>query len=190
MTAAPPRGPFAAVARKAVEDHDEWDSMHQFVTFGWDGGKLSAHTAVVIDPAIHPDDYPAMLRDQVARENAAHPGRPSYAFLLQIEAHGVTGPAGDATDAERAEFEAARRTRTFHRLPQAREICVAYLADVHGRLWTAGKERGREDRLEEHFYGVLAADRPGGQFIRALVSIGYAQGAAHFGLPVPGGLLT
>lgn len=189
MSQVPPREPFAAACRKAVSDHDTWDSPHQFVTFSWDGTGLRPNTVAMIMPDVHPDDYPAMLRKVVAEENA-EPGPRAYAFLLQVEAHGVGEPPED-DDAEQAIFHVARRTRTFHRLPQAREICVAYMADVHGRVWTAAKERGREDEpVSESFYGVLAADRPGGQFIRALVSIGYAQGAAHFGLPVPGGLLT
>ena len=57
----PPREVMAAETRRAVEMHDEWDSLHCFLTLHWDGEKLTCGTYAAIDPGIEPADYPALM---------------------------------------------------------------------------------------------------------------------------------
>jgi hypothetical protein len=182
---APSRAALAAITREIIERHDDWDSVHQFVTWHWDGERLAPGTVVIIDPAMDPLDYPRIMAKIVREQRDKGPEHPPYAFLLQIEAFGMTEPGPDATEQERAAFRAARRGRTFHEMPEAIESCLAYCADVHGRLWTAGKRRDK-DGITEAFYP------PGkglsGQMVAGLLAVAYATGMVDYGLPGPGSM--
>ena len=183
----PSREALAAITRDVIERHDEWDSPHQFVTWHLDGERLVPGTIAIIDPAMHPDDYPALMLRLALERREERPEPPAYAFLLQIEAFGVTDPGKDATPQERLQFEADRRGRTFHTRPDAVESACAWCADVHGRLWTAAKRRDREG-ISEEFY--QPGRTPGGQMIKGLLAVAYAAGMADHGLPGPQGWLN
>lgn len=148
----PPKEVFAAAARKAIEDHGEWDSLHCFMTLHWDGEKLSAGTYAAIDPGIDPPDYPKVMAGIAAERRREHPGNPAYAYLLQIEAFGVVEPGPDAGEAERERYDRDRIGRTFHQRPDAVESAIAWCADVHGRVWSAAKRRSEPGVIHEHFY--------------------------------------
>ena len=170
-----PRDVMAAEVRALVERHDDWDSMHQFVTVHWDGAKVSYGTVGIIDPAIHPADYGKVMAELAAHRIADEPDRPPCAYLLQIEGFGVTEPPPSASDEERARFNQDRQDRTFHERADAIEFCQAWCADIHGRLWSATKERSRPGHVEVKFY--RPGNAPSGQLIRALLSIASATGS-------------
>lgn len=177
----PPREVLAAEARRLIEMHDDdWDSLHAFVTLHWDGQQVSPGTWMAIDPAIHPTRYPLLML-QAAHEQLGKDGAdPPYAYALQIESFGAMQPGPDAPAAERARFEADRKGRTIHLRPDAVESAVAWVADIHGRLWCAAKIRGR-DGISETFYAPGRA--PGGQLINGLLAVARATATAGFGLP-------
>ena len=179
----PPREIFAEAARKAIEAHSDWDSPHCFLTLHWDGEKLSPGTYACIMPDYDPADYPALMA-RIARERIEeHPDEPpAYAYLLQIEAFGLTEPGPAASPAEVERYKVARLTRTFHQHPDARESATAWCADVHGRLWNATKIRDAPG-ISERFYQPGRA--PGGRLIRSLLSVAYATGMSEHGLPGP-----
>jgi hypothetical protein len=181
----PPKEVLAAATRKAIEDHDEWDSLHCFQTLHWDGEKLSVGTYAAIDPGIDPPDYPALMTGIAAKRQDEHPEAPAYAYLLQIEGFGVVEPAPDAGEAEREQFNRDRLSRNFHARPDAIESAMAYCADIHGRLWSAAKVRSRPDVIEEHFYPP--GKTMGGQMIRGLLVVAYTTGMKAYGLPGPQG---
>ena len=176
----PSRDIMAAKTRELIERHNEWDSLHTFATLHWDGKELRFGTVALIDPGITPDDYPKLMIKMARKEFEESPDDPAYAYLLQIEAFGVTGPGKDATTEERAQFDADRLGRTFHERADAVEIATAYCADIHGRFWAATKVRGKGDGIEEHFYPP--GKELGGQFIRALYAVAAATGALAHGL--------
>ena len=181
----PPREFFAAATRKAIEDHDEWDSPHWFMPLHWEDGKLSPHIVACIMPDIAPTDYPAhMIR--IAREDyEKDPDSAAYAYLLQIEAFGTTEPGPEASDEERAQYLADRLGRTFHQRADAVEMATAWCADIHGRLWEATKRRNQPGVITEHFYAPGALNRPGGQMIRGLLTVAQGTGMIAYGLPGP-----
>lgn len=137
-----PRAALARLAREVIEAHCEWDSPHALASVYRDGtGGARYGTVTIIDPALHPDLYPALIAAR-ASEDAGKQG-PPYAFLLQAEMFGTTGPPADAPAADRALFEADRIARTFHLRKDAVEIAQAWVADVHGRLWSAARMASR-----------------------------------------------
>jgi len=177
----PPREILAAETRRAVDLHDEWDSLHCFMTLHWDGEKLTCGTYAAIDPAIKPTDYPALMAKLAREAHEKHPDDPpAFAYLLQIEAHGVEEPGPDATEEERRRFDADRLGRTFHQRADAIEICQAWCADIYGRLWSATKTRG-DEKVSERFYPP-GKDRPSGQMIRGLLAVAAATGVTAHGL--------
>jgi hypothetical protein len=178
----PSRDQLAAITRQMIEKHQDWDSAHEFVIWTWDGRDLALGTLAVIDPAMNPQDYPDIMVRLVSSHREKHPEPPAYAFVLQIEAFGVVAPAKDATEAERAQFDRDRRGRKFHQRPDAVESCVAYCADIHGRLFTAGKRRGH-DGITEEFYPP--GKGLGGRMVKGLLAVAYACGMADHGLPGP-----
>lgn len=179
----PPKGTLAAATRQAIESHTEWDSMHCFVTLHWDGEGLRTGTYAAIDPGIDPPDYPALMAGIAAKELEKHPHDPPYAYLLQIEAFGVTAPGPAASEAERDQFDRDRLGRTFHQRTDAVESVIAYCADIHGRLWSATEVRGRPGEITENFYPPGKA--LGGQMIRGLLAVAYTTGMKAHGLPGP-----
>jgi hypothetical protein len=177
MVAAPlPRAVLARLAREVIESHCEWDSPHALASVYRDGtGGARYGTVTIIDPALHPDLYPALIAARASED--AVKGGPPYAFLLQVEVFGTTGPGEDASAADRALFEADRIARTFHLRKDAVEFCTAWVADAHGRTWSATKARGR-DGIEEHFYRP-GSTTLGGQMITALTAAARDYGSAE-----------
>ena len=180
----PPREVLAAYTRQAIEIHDEWDSPHSFQTLHWDGEKIACRTYACIMPDISPAQYPKVMAGIAAEQREKAPDDPAYAYLLQIESFGMTEPGPDAGEAERDRYHRARLGRTFHEQPDAVEAAVAWCADIHGRLWSAEKTRGRPGEITEHFYPPHAR-RVGGQMIDGLIAVAYATGMADYGLPGP-----
>jgi hypothetical protein len=184
----PPREAFAAAARHAVERHAEWDSPHAFETLHWDGEKLTTMTYACIMPDVDPVKYPAYMTRLAREELDRHPDDPAYGYLLQVESFGMRVPGPGDTAAYRERYEDARRNRTFHLQPDAREVCTAWAADIHGRLWFAQKGRGDPPgQVTEAFYRADAARRPGGPAIGALLAVAEATGMRCHGLPGPRG---
>ena len=186
MTVAP-REAFAKAAREAIECHDEWDSPHCFQALHWDGTDLSCRTYVCIMPDIHPEQYPALMAKAAREELEKHPDDPACGYLLQIESFGLAEPGKDASEAEREAYERARITRTFSKHPDAVETVIAWAADIHGRLWSAGRIRGK-DSISETFCPPGKA--PGGHMISGLLAVAYTTGTLAWGLPGPQGPLN
>lgn len=177
----PPRSVFAAAARREVEDHDEWDSPHCFQTLHLDGDELVCRLYACIMPDIDPAGYPRIMAAFAAEQHEKDPRDPAYAYLIQIEAFGMTEPGPEASAADLARYHAARRARTFHEQPDAVESCIAWVADIHGRLWSAAKTRDQPDVIREAFYRPGRA--PGGQMIRGLLAVAGAAGVRCHGMP-------
>ena len=177
----PPRSVFADAARREVEAHDEWDAPHCFQTLHLDGDDLVCRTMACIMTDIHPTDYPRMMTALAAEEYARRPDDPAYAFLLQIEGFGLAEPGPEASAAELAAYHQARRGRTFHLMPNAVETCTVWVADIHGRLWSAAKTRQRPDEVQEAFYRPGKA--PGGPLIRGLLAVAETAGIVCHGMP-------
>lgn len=181
----PPRDVFAAAARRAVEElHTEWDSPHSFQILCWDGANLNCRTYACLMPDIDPPKYPAMMTGLAREDHEKHPGEPAYAYLLQIECFGVTAPLPGATKDEIVQYNVDRMGRTFHQRADAVESCTAWVADIHGRLWTASKTRDKPSQINEAFYppGKLPV---GGQMINGLLAVAQATGTLSYGLPMP-----
>jgi hypothetical protein len=181
MMGVPPRDVFAAAARREVESHVEWDAPHCFQTLHLSGDQLVVRTMACIMTDINPPDYPRMMAGLAFEQHRQHPEDPAYAFLLQVESFGVTEPGPEASAAELAAFHQARRGRTFHLMPDAVEACVAWVADIHGRLWAATKTRQDPDTIHEVFYRPGKA--PGGQLITGLLAVAEAAGIMYHGMP-------
>jgi hypothetical protein len=184
----PPREAFAETARKIIEAHDEWDSLHAFITLHWDGENLTPGTCAAIDPAIDPAEYADLMAGMARKELDENPQDPAYGYLLQIEAFGVTMPGKDASAEERLRFDADRLGRTFHQRPDATEMAIAYCADIHGRLWTATRRRGIAG-TEEQFHPP-GPRQPGGRLIHGLLATAYTTGMSCYGLPGPLNLMN
>jgi hypothetical protein len=183
----PPRGVFAAAARREVEAHLEWDAPHSFQTLHLDGDGLTCRTMACIMTDVNPTDYPRMMAGIAAGQHDRDPGDPAYAYLLQVEAFGVTEPGPEASAVELAAYHQARRGRTFHLMPNAVETCTAWVADIHGRLWAATKTRDHPDEVHESFYRPGKA--PGGPLITGLLAVAEAAGIMWHGMAgaaVPG----
>ena len=184
MSAVAPRDALAAATRRVIEDHAEWDSPHSFQTLHWDGEKIRTQTYCCIMPDVDPLQYTDLMSKSAREQVEKDPDDPACAYLLQIECFGVTEPGPDATEAEKLQYHADRIGRTFHKRDDAVESAVAWCADVHGRVWTAAKVRGR-DGITEKFYAPGRS--PGGHMIRGLLSVAYATGMLAWGLPGPQG---
>lgn len=179
--AVPARSVFAAAARDWVTGgHDEWDAPHCFQTLHLDGDSLVCRMYACITTDVGPADYPRWMAKLAAGQHERAPRDPAYAYLLQVESFGVTEPGPEASAAELAAYHAARRGRTFHLLP-GREACVAWVADIHGRLWAATKTRDHPEEVHESFYRPGQA--PGGIAIRGLLSVAEAAGTRYHGMP-------
>jgi hypothetical protein len=96
----------------------------------------------------------------------------------------MTEPGPEASAADLARYHAARKGRTFHEQPGAVESCIAWVADIHGRLWSAAKTRDQPDKIREAFYRPGQA--PGGQMIRGLLAVAKATGILCHGMQPPG----
>lgn len=180
----PVRDAFAAAARHAIERHDEWDSPHSFETLHWDGEKLTTMTYACIMTDV--TDYAKVMIGLAKEEIGKHPDDPAYGYLLQTESHRATKPGPEASAAEREQYDRDLRERTFHKRPDAVEVCSAWVADIHGRLWFAEKERDNPGHVREVFYRP-GATLPafGGPVIDALLAVAQATGVLCHGLPGP-----
>jgi hypothetical protein len=177
----PPRSVFAAAARKAIDAHDEWDAPHAFETLHWDGEKLTTLTYACIMPDMDPVSYPAVMTGLAREELEKHPGDPAYGYLLLAESFRVQSPGPEASAAEREQYDRDRAGRTFHERPDAVEVCTAWAADIHGRLWFAEKAR-YSDGIREEFYRP-GSSAPGGPVIRTLLAVAKTTGILCHGMP-------
>lgn len=176
-----PRESLAAIAREAIQAHDEWDSAHVLATIYRTGeDTVRCHTLTVIDTALDPDQYPQVIEARV-REDTRKFG-PPYALLLQVEGFAVVPPGPDATPADRALFNADQIARTFRLRKDKIEVANAWVADVHGRAWQALKQRGKEG-IEESFYRPGSRD-VGGRMPTALLKAARTYGSSE--VPVTG----
>ncbi|QXJ25935.1 hypothetical protein AGRA3207_007504 [Actinomadura graeca] len=164
--------------------HDTWDSPHLFITLHWDGQRLDRGSVALIPPDVHPDSYPARMTKIASNSLKGEHADTLYAFALQIEGWGVVPPDTDASAFERKRFLADQRGRRLHARPDAVEFATTFCADVHGRLWSATQRRDR-DGLQESFHEPGDPGRPGGRFVRALLSIAVTTGVVVHDLPVP-----
>jgi hypothetical protein len=179
-----PATELAAFTRSVVDMHEDWDGMHQFMVLVSDEGTITPRVIGVIDPALHPDLYPKFIAKlawedvQGMKDGDLSP----VAYLLQIEAYGVTmPPPGNMTPEEEAELSRARRDRTFHQRPDAQETCMALCADVRGRIYQVTKFRA-DGRIEEE--QIAPGDYTvGGQMAQALRAVAHATGVLCWSLP-------
>lgn len=178
----PPRSMFAAAARAEIDRHDEWDSPHCFQTLHLDGDQLTVRTYACIMPDVNPPDYPRLMAKIAREQHEKHPDDPAYAYLLEVEGFGVAEPGPEASAAELAAYHAARKGRTFHLMPEAIECCTVWVADIHGRLWSAQKTRDDPGTVRETFWRPGAV-RPGGQMIDGLLAVAMTTGVLCHGLP-------
>jgi hypothetical protein len=159
-----PRSAMAAVALELIEFHGgDWDSPANFVSVRWDGDKATLGgywTAIALD--VHPDRHPAVMRESLARELAAETRLP-YGLAYQQEAHTVRV----ATEKERALADSQLRARNLDKRPDAREACLAWVADAHGRVWLAEKYRD-DGSVREAFWPPLKPVGAAGAFLRSL----------------------
>jgi hypothetical protein len=169
---APPEKLAEFTRRVIAEMHSEWDAPHQFMTLHWDGTEITAGTLACITPDVPPADYQNVMMRIALEELTGRPCRPC-AYLLQIEAYTTTVTA-DATAAERAQAYADHAAETIHLRGDAREVAVAYCADVTGQLWMALKDRAVPGVVEERFQPETAD-----HLCRALKAVAMATGWLH-----------
>lgn len=174
-----PRDLLAAEARRIIERHDEWDSLHAFATLHWDGENLTIGAWAFIDGAVNPPDYPAFMTALAADEMKTDP--PPVAYLLFAETFGMARPGPGASAEERRQFDEGRRNRTFHEQPGAVESATCWVADIYGRMWAASHARAHPDVISEKFYPPGTG--PGGFLIKALRDIAAATGQQCHGMP-------
>ncbi len=168
---------LAALACRAAEHHDEWDSLHYLMAVYREGDEAVIKTMIAIDPAFHPDLYPLMI-EALVKEVAEKDG-PPYALLFEFEAFGAKVPDDDAPHVEREKFEADLVNRTIHQRADAVEAVWVVAVDVHGSMWAASKVRG-QDEVEEHSYAPGSPDT-GGQLPRALLDTLRMHGSEYGG---------
>lgn len=159
---------LAAEARKLIDMHDEWDSLHCIVTLHPDGeGGLRPGTWVAVDPAIDPRQYPALIARAASETQDRMPGDAAYAYAFQGEFFGLTAPpprgAGRGAGTVRAGQDdadlprAARRDRVRLRVgrghPRPRLAVLQAPRHRRGaggipRAWRHGgrRDRGRPDQ--------------------------------------------
>ena len=156
---------IAALTRKTIEDHTDWDALHALFVIHRDGDGIAVRSVIAIDPAMEPAMYPVLIEMMVS-ERAKEDG-PPYALLLEIEAFGAKAPQDDAPAWEKAQFEADRANGTIHQRADAVEAAWGWAVDVHGRMWTATKTRGSEE-IEESVYEP-GSGNVGGRFPKAML---------------------
>ena len=180
-----PREVLAAEARKLIEFHGEdWDSMHALISLHWDDAAITYGTWMAIDLAISPARFPALITGAARERLDKHADDPPpYAWAFLGEFFGMTEPRPGDTAEYRDRFDRARRDRTMHEQPDATESAIAWVADVHGRLWQAAMIRGR-DGIHENFYAPGRARRGG--ITDALIQAACVTGIAS-GLTAPPG---
>jgi hypothetical protein len=180
---------MADAARHAVEQHNRWDGLHAFETLAWDGEKLGGGIYAAIDPGFEIGAYPKIMRNIAARQLIDCPDSPACAYLLLMEAHSVELPA-DATPAQRRQHKEDMRNRVLDKRPDAREICIAYVADVWGRIWIARKYRDDDRRIMESFHRPGPLPPGDFQVVKGLAGVARETGAIAWGLPAQPGWMN
>lgn len=178
----PDAAQLAAEARRMIEMHDgKWDSLHAFATLHWDGEKFSVGTWCAIDTGFAAGDYFGIMQKAAFERMREEPEDPPYAFALQIEAHVTELPKG-ATAEEQAAMAADLRAEKLHLRPDARECAEAWVADIHGRLWSARRFRDGDGGIEESH--TPAGSPPPGPaiFTTRLLTVARATGLLAWGL--------
>lgn len=175
MTTAPTRKALAAFTRKLVEQHDEWDSLHTFVTLYQDGNSgVRVGTWAAISSDVDPRNYPAHMFGIVSREVAKTLAGGGVeipcAFVLQIEAWSVVAPPDDADPIHRAILDADRNARQLHTRPDAVENCESFCVDLDGHVWTARKRRDEPGEIKTRHYPPGDRETPVGTMMQALTS--------------------
>jgi hypothetical protein len=185
LAAEPGSGALAAEARRMIEMHNgDWDSLHAFATLHWDGAKFTVGTWCAIDTSFAPGDYAAIMEKAAFERLREEPENPPYAYALQVEAHVSTLPPG-ASAQERAQMSADLRAEKLHLRPGARECAEAWVADIHGRLWSARRFRGADGIEERHVPAHAPAPGPA-VFTGPLISVARTTGTLAWGLePTP-----
>ncbi len=173
---------MAAEARRMIEVHGgDWDSLHAFATLHWDGEKFSIGTWCAIDTSYAPADYAAIMQKMSFERLQEEPENPPYAYALQIEAHVLTLPPG-ATTEELAAVAADLKAEKLHHRADARECAEAWVADVHGNLWSARRFRDGDGGIEERFTPASEQAPGPAVFTAPLVSAARATGLTAWGL--------
>lgn len=173
----PPRELFADYARQLVERRTDWDGLHEFHTLVWDEEFLTPNAIALIDPGIDPDTYPKMMQE-LSYETIEKGVRPD-GYALLVEAFAV-----DATE-RNAQLDADFAARRVKHRPDAFEVANAMVVDIRGRIWFASKRRDDEEGRITQWSASLGSERIGGQFPRALITIGCSTGVMVHGLPMP-----
>lgn len=168
-----------------IEIHDgQWDSLHAFATLHWNGEKFSVGTWCAIDTSYAPGDYLKIMQGAAFERLRDEPGDPPYAYALQIEAHVSTLPTGASTE-DRAAVKADLRAEKLHLRPDARECAEAWVADIHGNLWSARRFRDGGE-VEEHYTPASEPDPGPKIFTTRLITVARATGLLAWGLePTP-----
>lgn len=181
MANEPDTGLLAAEARRMIEMHNgEWDSLHAFATLHWDGEKLTVGTWCAIDTGFAAQDYSGVMQRAAFSRLREEPEDPPYAYALQIEAHVSSLPKA-AGPTERAAMAASVRARKLHQRPDAREAAEAWVADIHGRLWSARRFRG-SDAIEERYTPASGQDPGPAVFTAPLLTVARMTGLLAWGL--------
>ena len=152
----PPVEEMLDMAHWAVE-REEWDMLAEFVTLVRRPGEiLSPATIVIMAGDIHPYDYPKIMSDMTLKElERRAEGETSdigpCALLLNVEGYSVEEPGVNASDAEKERFRRDRFERNFHERDDRREVKMASVADLSGRMVTATRYRDN-DTITERLY--------------------------------------
>lgn len=178
----PPQNAMTALVRDILTQHTTWDAPHQFAGITWDGTEPRIAVLGMIDPAIHPTDYPGMITrlagSCIRQQDRTAPTLTAYA--LQIEAYMVVQPK-EMTAQEAAQFDRDRRNRTFHQRPDSVEQAMVMCVDMAGRFWSATKRRDRPGDVAEVFEPSLRArGAMTGAFVEALSAAATSTAAALY----------
>jgi hypothetical protein len=179
---APSSATFAAYARRHLQElHTEWDSAAEFATLHTNGGQITVGTLAMLDPAINPSQYPAIMTQTAYRALAEEPDpeqlKTSCGYLLFFEAFSVRGPGPETTEDERRRYDRERREHRIHERADAVEQAMTLVANLNGDLWVATKRRDSPHEIEEQHVpadGDIAPGYSGHHLVRALLGIALA----------------
>jgi hypothetical protein len=163
--------------------HTEWDSPHEFAVLTWDNEMdvLGVTAITLIDTAIHPEQYPALMVDQAAAAIRDHVTRRRLdasqivGVMLTIEAYAVAPPKNMTPEEEKI-LARDRRERRFATRDDAVEMAQVMLVDVNGRFASVVKRRDSSEIEEVMAYDIWnpVQDAPpaySGAFVSALKRI-------------------
>lgn len=129
---------LAAIARREVEQHENWDRPSGFEILVRADGTVVPRVHLCLMPDITPSQYPRYMHRAAGKWLRDHPEEPPYAFLLTFEGgYSAEEPDPDAPREAHDEYwAAARRPCGFRDLPYHREEFAAWVVDVHGPAMT------------------------------------------------------